>query len=58
MIAIGERTVVAMTCGKCGELCNGTSFDRYRRKASDRIEYLTKRCRICRWRHMAESYGR
>jgi RNase P subunit RPR2 len=56
--AVGHRTVVAMTCSKCGELKPGSAFERYRRSAKDRINYLTKRCRTCRWRHMAESYGR
>jgi hypothetical protein len=55
---IGHRTVVAMTCGKCGELKTGDQYERYRRSVRDRIAYITKRCRVCRWRHMAESYGR
>jgi RNase P subunit RPR2 len=55
---IGHRTVVALTCSKCGELKPGTSFDRYRRRVTDRIEYLTRRCRVCRWQHMATSLGR
>jgi len=56
--SIGERTVVAMTCTKCGELKDGAHFERYRRSVKDRIEYITRRCRTCRWVHMATSWGR
>lgn len=55
---IGHRTVVAMTCSKCNMLKPGSEFERYVRKTGERVAYITRRCRKCRWRVMESSNGR
>lgn len=52
---IGHRTVLAMTCRRCGQLRQGSEFGK--RKCRDRrgglTAYLDRRCNTtCRWRHM------
>lgn len=54
-IRIGSRTVLAMTCTRCGELKQGHDFERYARKPGER-PYYDKRCRnFCRWLHLERS---
>ena len=56
-LAIGQRTILAMTCNQCGKLKDGTSFPRYRRQPHE-PEYVSRRCRLCWWRPLELSYGR
>lgn len=51
-LAIGTRTVLAMTCRVCGKLKQGHEFERYPRNRRDKHWYLTRRCRPCRWRDL------
>jgi hypothetical protein len=56
-LAPGLRTVVAMTCTRCGQLRDGTAFERIPRVAGGPA-YVDRRCRTCRWAVMAGSPGR
>lgn len=59
-LAIGNRTVLAMTCigPKChGQLHAGTNFERYRRSARDKVDYIDRRCKGCRWKHLDRMGG-
>lgn len=47
--ALGQRTLVAMSCDKCRKLLPGHRFDRHVRKASDPRRYIDRRCVDCRW---------
>lgn len=57
-LQVADRTVLAMTCGTCHRLCPGDAFDRYRRSGRDRLSYLSRRCRTCRWAHLDRSLGK
>jgi hypothetical protein len=56
-LAPGLRTVVAMTCVKCGRLQDGHRFERIPRVAGG-PPYVDRRCLTCRWARMAASPGR
>lgn len=52
-LAIGQRTVVAMTCWRCDRLLSGDHYHRFGRgiRGAGRA-YIDRRCRTCRWRHL------
>lgn len=50
-MALGQRTILAMTCFRCGLLRGPDEFRRYRRP-KDRVPYIDRRCLICRWAHL------
>jgi hypothetical protein len=52
---IAGRTVLAMTCAKCGNLKQGIEFHRHRRNSRDSIDYIDRRCRNCKWGLRAKS---
>ena len=47
-MTLGNRTLLAATCVACGHLKQGTEFDRYKRKPTERA-YIDRRCRKCRF---------
>lgn len=50
---IGTRTVLAMTCRRCGLLRQGHEFGRRR---CNNGSFVDRRClTTCRWRHMEEN---
>lgn len=52
-LVIGRRTVLAMTCWRCGELKQGHEFDRFGRgRYGGGTPYIDRRCKPCRWRHL------
>jgi hypothetical protein len=56
-LAPGLRTVVAMTCTRCGRLQAGEAFQRIPRLPGG-PPYVDRRCRSCRWYPLAVSPGR
>lgn len=58
-LVIGHRTVLAMTCWRCGELLPGDRFGRFRRGGRrPHVAYIDRRCQRCRWRHLEGNDGR
>lgn len=52
-LELGRRTLLAMTCWGCGVLQSADEFERYARKRGQ-TQYIDRRCRTCRWRHMTD----
>lgn len=48
-VALGRRTVVAMTCWGCGKLFPAASFGFHIRNSRDRVPYIDRRCVNCKW---------
>lgn len=46
---ISGRTVLALTCRKCGQLAPGSAFGRHARKLTDPRTYIDRRCTNCKW---------
>jgi hypothetical protein len=49
MITLGNRTLLAASCRKCGKFMQGNVFDYRLRKARDRVAYIDQRCTNCKW---------
>lgn len=50
---IGSRTVLAMTCRRCGLLRQGSEFGK---RTCNNGSYTDRRClTTCRWRHLVEN---
>lgn len=56
-LAIGRRTLLGMTCRRCGVFKSGNQFERYRRSKRDKTHYVDRRCKECRWRHLDRQGG-
>jgi len=48
-LALGGRTLLALTCHGCGKLLPGNRFARHRRNRRDPIAYVDRRCTNCKW---------
>ena len=48
-IRIGNRTVLAASCRKCGTLVSGKSFHWSVRNRRDKHAYIDQRCVNCKW---------
>lgn len=48
-LRLGQRTLLAMTCWRCGALMAGRSFGRHARKLTDPRTYIDRRCTRCKW---------
>jgi hypothetical protein len=49
MLTLGSRTLLAMSCRRCGILMPGKAFHRYPRRLNDRRPYIDRRCANCKW---------
>jgi RNase P subunit RPR2 len=56
-IPTGHRTVLALTCTRCGELKPGAMFER-RPRLPGAPAYLDRRCQPCRWWRMEQINAR
>lgn len=51
--ALGRRTLLALTCFKCGFLRKPDQFSRYTRPGDGyKTPYIDRRCTVCRWGHL------
>jgi phage FluMu protein Com len=48
-IAIGNRTVLALSCGKCAKLLPGSAYGYHTRNFRDKAAYIDRRCPDCKW---------
>lgn len=48
-LTIGQRTLLAANCRKCGKFMQGKVFGRHRRNMRDHFPYLDLRCTNCKW---------
>jgi RNase P subunit RPR2 len=46
---LGNRTLLAISCLKCGALVQGDRVDRRARKLTDPRPYVDRRCGGCKW---------
>lgn len=60
-VAIGPRTVLALTCLTCGVLKPGSEFGRRWRGTGPwhpgKTAYIDRRCKPCRWKHIEDARG-
>lgn len=52
MLRLGRRTLLAMTCLKCGKLHQGSEFRYHLRNKKDKYAYIDRRCQKCQWARM------
>jgi RNase P subunit RPR2 len=48
-LALGGRTLLAMTCRRCGNLLPGKAFGFHLRNLRDKRPYVDRRCTNCKW---------
>jgi len=48
-LVLGERTLLAMTCWRCGKLLPGNKFHYHVRNNRDKRPYVDRRCANCKW---------
>lgn len=48
-LVLGGRTLLAMTCWKCGILLPGKRFGYHYRNPRDKRPYVDRRCANCKW---------
>lgn len=49
MVTLGNRTLLAASCLRCGKLYSGKTFDWRVRNMRDRHPYIDQRCVDCKW---------
>lgn len=48
-LVLGGRTVLALSCWRCGKLFQGNKFGYHVRNAKDKRAYIDRRCVDCKW---------
>lgn len=46
---LGDRTLLAASCFRCGKFFPGDRFHKHRRNATDKKDYIDRRCADCKW---------
>lgn len=49
---LGRRRLLAATCLRCGQFCQGEQFRYHRRNTTDKHAYIDRRCGACQWSRM------
>ena len=48
-LVLGGRTLLAMSCWRCGKLLSGNKFGYHFRNTKDKRPYVDRRCTSCKW---------